>query len=164
MREQFRRYQDNLKILGSAVIMFGCWSLVKVLLWLILSWKSDFSQLSTINGLDVILFAFFIILFAIIIIALLLRLYIGMSARKDAAGKPKKPVYIVLAIIIAAIDAYGLISYLGTTLLAGNFLTLTDIISTIVDITSFIVILEMIIIAFKFRRLRKQLESEAAHE
>lgn len=164
MRENFRRYQDTLRILGSAVAMFGCWSLVKVLLWLILSWKSELSTLDQYTGLKIIIYVFLGILFAIIIASLFIRLYIGMSAIADSQGKRKRPIYIILSIIIAAFDCYSMGSYLFASISSGEFFNLTDIISAIVDITSVIILIEMIIYSFKFRRIRKQLESEAAHE
>lgn len=167
---KLRKYENTLVISGAAVVTFGLWSIVKAVLYFIMvspeglvkNIKSDelaqlqFGDLSE-NTVGYLLIA--VILF-LLVLDLLLRLYIGRSAVADGRHLRKKRItYVVMAFLVAA----GLVSSLVTrffrteqdTIWVDSFETAS--VSTIVDLTSLLALIEMIIAAIMVRRLRKEL-------
>ena len=131
---ELRRGQNTLFILGGGVITFGVWSVVKMIMYF---------ALDPVVGLDVGL-----------------RFYVGLSARAEARGKKKSRAYIVVAALMAA---GNLLIFLGALLLAASVSgaapdnILDTAVSTIVDITAQITLIELVLTARRVQRLRKLL-------
>lgn len=106
---QIRRLQDTLGIAGSAVIAFGVWSLAKIGMFLSFA---DQDMLSLLLGLDkeLLTIATYVSLVVIALIDVGVRIYVGMSARAEARGKKKSSFYLVVAAIIALMNASSLVA------------------------------------------------------
>ena len=155
-----RRLQDTLSIAGSAVIAFSVWSLAKIGLFLmlanekavreILSVVSD--SLSDVNGAKLVTVVY-VVLAVIALIDLVVRGYIGMSARAEGRGKKKPPVYLVIALIVAMMNASSILAIAkGSSFSMSPF----DMIVTIaIEATATAALVLVIYCSIRLRRMDK---------
>ena len=145
--EKIRRDQHTLVILGNGVMLFGVWSFVKAILVLWLN-PSVYMQRADPSAEKITIVIAVVI---VLVVDLLLRFFVGRSARNAGLGKKTHIVYIGAAVIL-------MILYLIST---GGMLyqvvTLQDnwferIINLIIDITSFVILLELIVASVKVKR------------
>ena len=105
-----------------------------------------------------------ILLFGALFIAFFLwmEVYIGLSACKDSVGKKKGVVYLVFAFIMLGFEILGIYTCVETI---SNLATMSNAIDEALDsfatlllsITSTIILLELIINAFKVKGLRRKI-------
>ena len=176
---KLRKYENILAISGVAVIAFGVWTIIKSAFYLLLQpfdieifippeqlaeMEAEMGPNVDILTSGVIVGAIFFILF----LDLLLRFYIGKSAYADGrARKRKRVIYVIVAIIMAVAFANGIwatVSNLffgepteqseGVEYMRGVFT------SVLLDMTSLLALIELIVSAIQVRRLRKELGIE----
>jgi len=159
MEVSLRRYQRMLINTGAGVIILGGWSLIKTFLQYFLN-NEAYAQL--IEGIEItedirfLRVLVFVIMFVLMLIDLLIRLFVGLSARSEGFGKKKRCIYIVIACILAVfqiistIYSFRSISYLDNTIV-------DKIVAFLVDLTSLVVIIELIVSAIYVRILRKRI-------
>ena len=157
----------TLEISGKAVIIFGFWNIVKFFL----TFSLDNKYVEEIKGLlleeipdmpeDVeILYVAFLILAAIILILdCFLRLYVGKCAHNEADGKKKHYAYIVLAFLMCCVSVGSIGSYFTS---GNNFETGGGIGSMVVEITSLLASLDLVISGIKVHMYRKESNKNAA--
>ena len=134
---ELRRGQNTLFILGGGVITFGVWSVVKMIMYFALDPAKYFHFDDIPQEYRLLAMAFAYGIIALIVgLDVGLRFYVGLSARAEARGKKKSRAYI----IVAAPD-----NILDTA------------VSTIVDITAQITLIELVLTARRVQRLRKLL-------
>ena len=94
MEVKTRRLENNVITLGTGIIAFSIWALLKYAM----TFFSDLSYADEMSaGARVIFFA------SVIVISLtdvLFHFYIGVSARSEGKGKKKSPLYLVLTAFI----------------------------------------------------------------
>ena len=161
-----------LVISGVGVIAFGIWSIIKAALYYLLipaetlAKLGQFSQAEELHSLgftsrEIGAFIAGVIIF-LLLLDFLLRLYIGRSAFIDGRRfRRKGPVYVILAILVSIGLIVSIISRV-ITLGAGEDDVLANVISAgnvsvIVDVTSLLALIEMIVAAFMVRKLRRKL-------
>jgi uncharacterized membrane protein len=152
---RLRKDENTLVVVGGGVILFGVWSLVKALLYLISDRTEIIEEIPYDEigkaGVIVVVAAVFLILMA----DLAVRLYVGMSARAEGRGHKKSPVYLILTgvmVLGSLITLFILIRY-GKA--AAN--DVPDlIISTLIELTSMVLECEMIYAGIRVRRARTQ--------
>ena len=147
---KMRRYQNLLTISGLGVIVFGVWTVLKTILLLFL--KED--ALAGLPDNSTVRIIFFAILTAVMLIDFLIRLFVGLSARAEGFGKKKGYAYIFFAILLALMS---LISLVLVFFDAGEQSILELAISVIVETTSMIVSIELLVAAFTVKKLKKDL-------
>lgn len=146
-----RRLQNNLITLGTGVIAFGVWTVIKFILYCVVN--SDDLQATVAQ--DDIDFFFSIPLIGFALINLGICCTIGFSARAEGHGKHTGPAYVVVASI--NVFFYVAIIALDVALLFFDTDSLfTVIINFIIDTTSMMIMIEMIVSSIKLRNLRKQ--------
>lgn len=152
MEARIRRHQDILTCSGYAVILFGAWSIVRMIMIKILDPLELDSLVESAGEADDLFRA---VVFAVIIIMLavdlLFRLYIGRSAIKEGSGEKKKLTYVILAAAYAAASIWSDVSYLIRSLAGSTSLEMVG--SVIVDLTSCIALLEIVISSLSLRKL-----------
>lgn len=147
---KLRRYQNLLTVSGLGVIVFGLWSVIKTLL--VLFMQED--TLDDIPDSTVIRVIFFAILGVVLLVDLLLRLFVGLSARAEGFGKKKSVVYIIFAFLLAIVSLVSVVMI---------FFDMDEtsidelIVSVIVEGTSLIVVIELLVAAFNVKKLKKEL-------
>ena len=147
---KMRRYQNLLTVSGLGVIIFGLWTVLKTILLL-------FLQEDMLDDLPDGLFyrvLFFTLVGGVLLIDFLIRLFVGLSARAEGFGKKKGYGYIVVAILIAIASLASLV-LIFFDIADRSILEL--IVSFIVEATSMIATVELLVAAFTVKKLKKEL-------
>nr|WP_316623417.1 hypothetical protein [uncultured Ruminococcus sp.] len=147
---KMRRYQNLLTVSGLGVIIFGLWTALKTILLL-------FLQEDMVDDLPDGLFyrvLFFTLIGGVLLIDFLIRLFVGLSARAEGFGKKKGYGYIVVAILIAIASLASLVLIFFDT---ADRSILELIVSFIVEATSMIATVELLVAAFTVKKLKKEL-------
>ena len=160
LETRVRRRRIALIIAGRGVILFGLWTLVRTILMITLSGDSVIRQYVG-NGGDMTNLTPGIVYICLIIIAcidVILRLFVGLSAISEGKGRKVRYVYLVLAFIMAifAVTDYFLRVY---GLYKGYYThdySLSHIAERIVDLTSLITTIDLIVQSFSLKKLMKE--------
>ena len=150
MKERkMRRYQNLLTVSGLGVIIFGLWSVLKTILLLFMK-EGILSEIPDDTFVRVM---FFLILGGILLVDVLIRLYVGLSARAEGFGKKKGYGYVVIAILMALASLTSLVLIFFDS----NEQSIWElIVSVIVEATSLVVTIELLIAAFTVKKLKKE--------
>ena len=151
MKERkMRRYQNLLTVSGLGVIIFGLWSVLKTILLLFMK-EGILSEIPDDTFVRVM---FFLILGGILLVDVLIRLYVGLSARAEGFGKKKGYAYVIIAILMALASLASLV----LIFFDANEQSLWElIVSVIVEATSLVVTIELLVAAFTVKKLKKEL-------
>lgn len=109
---KLRKYEDDLNVSGSGIIIMGAWSVIRVLIELFLGTKDSVIFEADSPGkkaLRIAVAAVVIIILSLIIMKV--HLYIGMNASRAAKGRPHKKGYFAAAIIIFILSVCSLYFY-----------------------------------------------------
>lgn len=177
MERELRKNQNALVIIGSGVILFGFWTVIKTIAYCILSTDQIIALAAGPDGNSLLqteterayfLIVFYILMAIVLLIDLSFRLYIGRSARREGLGKKRKRdgrAYLVMGILLVIACAIGTVSDVLTLL--GLYDSVDSkaslFVSILVDLTSLITMLELIRAAVRSRQIRRAL-AEVAHE
>ena len=163
-------------IVGTGIIMFGAWAAIKVYSAILLAKDSTISQFretmidetEPISDSDLLIW---IIIFATIyvLIELSVRVYVGRSAISEGRGTASGRLYLVLTfiLILAALAAVLLDVLVVLNDIAGQSaegeLTRQDAwTSLVIDLTSLVMMVQMMISAFRIKKYKRMLiETEA---
>gem|GEM_PF-3710720 len=162
LRQNLLRYQNEISIIGSAVVLFALWSFIKMLAAYVLN-KEHFRYFMEGNTKAGIIDLFFTVFFMALFfgIDLCIRVYVGNSAKAESRGNRKngKKIgnkYIILSILIIFTNIVTLVSFIISQ--KSEFTGYIDIgVTIIVELTSTITLVEMVRAAFKIRHLRKEI-------
>ncbi len=161
MEQKLRRYRTDLLSIGTGVISFGLWSCAKFALFLIISSDSIYQQLVGDEDYtpqeERLIVTIFIILLAVFLLAdLLFRLYVGISARREAMGKKKGKVYLFFTAVMVAGTVFSLIMYISDVI--SNPVSISDsAVAIVVDTTAVVTQIELIVCVKRIRKLEKEL-------
>ena len=160
MEHELRRRQVTLVTLGTGVILFGVWSVVKSLLYFRTNLFKDLDTQVEPELLP------YIKLFTVVIVALFvladlgIRLKIGRRARAEGMGRRQKNGYLILAALIVLVNITG--DLLGVYYIVKNGVPeqsgLDYVVSVLVDLSSTILLAELIITVLRVRKLRAMSE------
>lgn len=156
MEIQLRRNQNSLGIIGTGVVAFGVWSVIKMTMYFLLSPEELRATLNMNRLSKNMMIAVYIALAMILVIELVLRLYVGFSARAEGRDREKGNGYIIVA---------GLLVMLNILCFAGNSMTvylasdsIADmVVSMAIELTSMITLVDLIIAAIRSRKLKRLL-------
>ena len=145
MGAQIRRLENTLTTIGTGIVAMAIWQTIKIILQLTLLNQMEKNE-ETISGV--------IIAISITVILGLIECYIGFSARSEGIGKKKSGVYLVWTGLYLA--AFFVVLVFEIYLIFTDFdFTVSTIVIAIIDISAFVLNIEMMVSAIKVRRLRK---------
>ena len=145
MGAQIRRLENTLTTIGTGIVAMAIWQTIKIILQLTLLNQMEKNE-ETIVGV--------IIAISITVILGLIECYIGFSARSEGIGKKKSGVYLVWTGLYLA--AFFVVLVFEIFLIFTDFdFTVSTIVIAIIDISAFVLNIEMMVSAIKVRRLRK---------
>ena len=172
MERELRRYQNLLVCVGSGIILFGLWTLVKGVMTIIL-YKEELQEFLLSLGtreeelaLMIELVSYFLIILCCLDLAL--RLAVGLSARREGRARDQKRHW-----LIAREDggADGLLTLTLTSLTMDlkdfneNFNSIFDgIITVAIDATSVVMIIELFVAGAKVKYLKKKIREAKVEE
>ena len=160
METELRRCRSNLSILGSGVIVFTVWELIRPILISLLVQKTSDAAPADVSVPELPLELVVLLIAAILALAvldLLLRFHIGRSARAEAAGKRKGNAYVVFAFLIFGFQAIGLLVTVIQLFRAGLMESsiLDTAASLLVELGSTVIMGELAFTAVKVKKLSK---------
>ena len=165
---RLRRDENTLTVVGSGVILFGVWTVVKMVLQEINRFPELMAELGVDElgfeetgladlGLDPNLLAMAVAFTVVIIVYLMdlgLRVFVGLSARAEGRGRPQGRLYLILAGLLLVLSGLSFVSYVITYFSHSEYVVDADA-AILVELTSFITLLQMIISAVRVRRARR---------
>ena len=158
------KYKDMLIVSGFGVIAFGFWSVIKALLQLIFQYDEINARMDGELSDPEQSWIVYLIMIIVFILIILIRSYVGISARSEGLGKKKSPVYIIVAILILVFDLYNT-TYSIKDFVNASFDDIMDnSIELIVDITSYVIMIRMIISAIVVKVMKKRIVEGKADE
>jgi len=150
---KMRRYQNLLTVSGLGMIVFALWSVLKTILLFCFNEKL-LAEVPDDTLFRVVLFS---IIGVILLFDFLMRLFVGLSARAEGFGKKKGNAYIVVAVLIAL----GSLASLVMIFFDSSIQSIIElIVSVIVEATSLIVVIELLVAAYTVKKLKKELKEE----
>lgn len=149
---RIRRLQDTLIIAGDGVIAFSAWALVKAALFVILADDARIDQLfGSVD--DELLVYVFLVVGIVVCIDLIVRVFVGLSARAEGHGKKKSPFYLVVAVLAAIANAISAITAaLG---MAYTLSTFDTVVTIAVETTGFAALAAVVYCSVRLRSLNK---------
>ena len=145
METKVRRTQDNLFIMGTSVIVFGLWDLIKFTVYFFVN--SD--EIKQASGEKYFMLSV-IVVWTIFFVSFLLRCFIGFSARAEGKGKRKSILYLICAGMIALVY-FSIIVFEVSYFITDQENIITAIVTLIIDITSLVFLVELIVNSIKIR-------------
>ena len=152
---QLRRLQDTLAVVGGGVIAFGTWSVVKIALLFALFSEEAVHQIFRVDNNIPTLVVFAVTIF-IACLDLLIRLFVGLSARAEGRGEKKGSFYLVVAGLIAVANAFSVASLAFGSTTSSSLLDAA--VTVAIDVTSLVTLILMIRCAVQLRQLSRQAE------
>ena len=149
MEAEKRRREINLITIGTGVILFGLWTVIKIALSNILIGIKIDGVMS-----DDLILLINIVLWVFVGIDFLARCYIGFSARAEGKGKHKSIIYLILTgLMIASYSAMIPLEFSAIFTSGEDMLNM--IITIGIDITSIAFMIELMINSIGLRRIKK---------
>ncbi len=152
MERELRRRRNELYNLGTGVLAFGLWSVVKTLMYLLLTppdLKAYTLSPELRNHLALLLVCFILLT---TLAELGIRAYIGLSARAEGLGKRRNMTYVVLAFCQVTASLFMSVFFL-TQMESAERGRLDTIVSMAVDTSSTIILAEMAFTALKVKKI-----------
>lgn len=165
MEKKLRRYRNSLVTNGIGIITFGLWSMIKFIMSTVMQ-PIEFDDSVNDEMTEPIIKIIAIVIVAAIVVIILtiifaVHFYIGLSAYREGINGKKGSFYLVTAGIMALIMCMTMTVYFVPQDDTNSF-TLSSIAAFFIDLTTIIILVDMIYAALMSRRLAKKLESEAA--
>ena len=161
---KLRKYQDNLVIGGTAVIAFGLWSLIRLILFFVINkgmlrqFLEDFSLLeddmATVKIITVLIF---------MLVVVGLYIYVGLSARADGKeqGNKKRYGYRILIVLLVLSNLLEGVGTAADSINTGDTEAWDTMLSSgLVDLTVFILLIHLFVSSIRVGKLKKALAAE----
>ena len=153
-----RRNQDTLIIVGTGVIIFGLWSLLKAVFTLLLNMGSMYDMIMQEDTL-VGRIAASVAVVLVLLIDLGLRLFVGMSAISVGRGGKSRFVFVAIALFLAFSSA-TLVTAQIRAIVTGERVATISHVTAAVELTSLITLTQLINSAMAIRGIRKELKKQ----
>lgn len=156
MRRRLRRNENYLVMIGTGVMVFGAWSVIKTMMFLVLGTEGLSGYLQGVSSSGMPFEVSYLVLMAALIVDLLARLYVGMSAREEGFGAKKGTIYVVLAALLSLVHLVTIV--LGIVSHFRYYHSPEDAaVSFLMDLTSLVTLIELVNSIIKVRWLRREL-------
>ena len=145
-----QKCRSSLIASGGAMAMFALWTVLRSIVQI----DSELNKRADSDALRSLI----TVILVVGIADLILKFYVGLSARREGLGKKKRRPYLILGIIIAGFSVLSLI-YMLIQLPADCRLygLLTPIISLVVEATVLYASMDLVISAKKVRKIEKEM-------
>ncbi|MCR4740402.1 MAG: hypothetical protein K5886_09130 [Lachnospiraceae bacterium] len=150
---ELRKYKKNIEVSGFALIIIGMWTTIKYLIMFSLGSDSAKSISSLYHSYDNVIYRIIVIISTALtfIIIFSIYCYIGRSAIKYAAGKKQSTFFLFIALFLLIATIVGIPSYF---LIDSEIQGIETVIASIlVDISTCIMLYDIISSVFRIRKL-----------
>ena len=158
-----RRYEDDLYISGTGVIVMGIWSIIKTVMGIFLEADSPiFTEIDDEFGKTMTIVITVLLLVIISALILKLHLYVGLNAMRASQGRAHKKGYFAASVIMLMLTLISIVAYKDKLKDIGNIDTV--IASMLVDLTTAYIFVLLIISAYRIRKYKAEhMRSEQDH-
>ena len=166
LRRELRRYQNTMVVAGMAVIAYGAWNVIKILMilganmdqlrLLLATSETDYNELEAMSDSDLFLGCLIAVVMGALIF--LVYFYIGRNARREGMGLRHKA-YFALAVLMVIPQAFIAI-YSVVDFFAIHDFDVDILITLLVDLSALYAVVEMDVAVFRVRRLDKMLKEQ----
>lgn len=156
MEKELRRRQSILSVAANGVMFLGMWSFLKLNLYFLLGRNSILAGIELDESLDegTVLLIIYIIAMSFSSIELFLRILMGRRALAESRDLKKRPGYIGIAVfLIIVYIAVIIFSFYSLELNNDSFID--QLASTLVDITSLFMMIELVTSAVAIRKIQQ---------
>ena len=154
--KQLRKYQSSLMISGTGVILFGAWSIAKVILLIV--YKPELITDALTEPIDAFFVVTLVVVLALTLVPnLLLRMYVGLSAHAVARGRKRGYAYIVIAWGMALLPVVSTVVRLVLLFQSGDLhadIVADDVIVSLVDVASTTALVEVAVSGMRIKKLQ----------
>ena len=154
---RYRRESSTLVVLGTGVMVFGIWSIIKLIgtfaFRIPLFTESEEEDLGSVGMI-------FAVIIAVIIVSVdvLLRIFVGIRARREGEGKKKAgKAYLVFLVLMIIVSVLSVVVEIDTVLSAERDF-FDSYANLIMELTSLVVSFEVFMAAIYVRRFRAKAE------
>ena len=153
---RYRRESSTLVVLGTGVMAFGIWSIIKLIgtfaFRIPLFTASEEEELGSVGMI-------FAIIIAVIIVSVdvLLRIFVGIRARREGAGKKAGKAYLVFLVLMIIVSVISVAVEIDAVLSAERDF-FDSYANLIMELTSLVVSFEVFMAAIYVRRFRAKAE------
>ena len=150
MRKELRQHQNTLVIIGTGVMVFSIWSVIRTIMNLVLN-HQYLQLLQDAYGADINLIGLHVPLILILAIDLGFRLFVGHSARTMGKEGTRWTACIAGTIVLIVIGALSISRMIMAFRLDTQILN--DLITLFIDVTSFVLLIELLVSAVKVKHM-----------
>ena len=147
---RLQKYRFSLLASGSAMMLFALWTVLRSIVQI----EAQLNNQGDMKTLKPLLIAFI----ALSGVELVLKFYVGLSARLEGLGRTRRRPYLMLGIIIAILSVvfvvYMLVELPADIRMNGMF---SSIINLVVEATALYASLDLVISARRVRKLEKEM-------
>ena len=161
MEKKIRRLSDNLVTLGTGMLAFGVWTMIKTTLYCTL-FRQEMMEGVELDG-ELPVWVYFLVVWIISLIDFFCLSYIGLSARSDGKGKRKTFFYLILLFLRVLLFG-GVVVIEITSFFKFQTGLLSSIITLFIDVTSLIFMADLAVSSIHLRILRRRQKREVPHE
>ena len=148
-----RRYSSILKLTANGTLIMGIWSLIKCFMEMIGDMGSEI--LADEVPLLIAIFGSAVVIGFFFMIGISFRYLVWRGACKEAASGKSTNGYIACAIILLAYGVYAVAYFIYHAV--RKEADVQGVLKLIFDVTSFIILCELIASAFRLRKVRKEI-------
>lgn len=151
---KYRRNLNTLVVLGTGVILFGFWGIIKLIAQILLGYQ--FYNPEDLEGLSPEGTVFVMIFVAIVLsIDVILRLYAGLRSRREGLGR-KTGIGHLIVLVMLLISSVITCSYVIWCIMTLNGEPDENFIALFLELTSLAFTLEVLMASISVRRYRKK--------
>ena len=151
---KFRRNSKTLAVLGTGVMIFGLWSIIKISAYMFLGIPLvDAEELGETDELFLIIF--YVILVIVLMGDVIVRLIVGLCLRSEGLGKKVKGGYLVLNVWLILFGILSLWIEIDD-LMQLNDTFVDEYITFFLELSSFVILIESFIAAVSVRRYKSR--------
>lgn len=155
IRIGIRKCVNTLRVTADGVLLFGVWSLIKGVMVVLIDPDRSFMEdldLSLSPVMNIALALSVVVVFWVI--EMLFRLSVWRGARREADGEGKRKNFYLLIAAFVIIFSFATILINVWTLLRGNSSVGNAAASLLLEVTSFVISVNLVRSAFRIRKLR----------
>lgn len=156
---KYRRNLNTLVVLGTGVMMFAVWGIIKLIAEILLGFQfiepEDLEDLGT-EGI-VFVTAFVAIVLSIDVI---LRLYVGIRARREGHGKKVGVGHLIVSVLLI-IESVFTTAFVIWTIVTQTEGMEDPFVALLMELSSLVITLEVFMASISVRRYRRRLAKEA---
>ena len=158
MEREIRRRQSILSVTGNGVMFLGMWSFLKINLYFILGRGAILEDILTDESIDenTLLLIMYIISMILASLELFFRIRVGRGAIAESRDEKKPKRYIGLAMTLIILYVFSVIFTIFNLDFTKDSLW-DQFASMIVDITSLVMLIELVSSASVLRKLKQQM-------